>query len=771
MNHPDVNHRGYPYAENGRAHFVGFIKVFIFLLAFAWGVPAGHGEEFRFHNALSLQGFTGLLNTPNAEVTEEGKAYFLYSNQKESQWRDSVSRQENYMFSVGLFSFAEVGGRLTEASDNASDTFFVRDLSANFKVRVPFIPRGHYLPQIAFGMQDVGGGAKQLQTKYVVATEEVWRFRFSLGYGRGPNRMDGVFGGVELKTFDWLYLIGEHDTKEKNLGIRLVTPEMFGLPINLHLTAKTSLDYRAGHVEYGIGFQIPLGFDDRKKRPAADVHGSTTTVRETPVSEERLPERTAVERTGAEASKAGSPREPDGAPKQAEAKREIAEKEAVGNSDSGPSVFRGEPFGPADGDGGLRRLLDKLVVGGFQNVRVGTDGQKTLLVIEYENNIYNHNELDGLGVVAGLAADTVSPGFEMVQLVMKKKGILVLQAKFSLSDFRDFLRDPGKIVQLNRSLSMNPDVNVDETVHFIDGDAKANRSWLNSELVVYPALKTYVGTEVGLVDYLLSVKPDYYLNVWKGAVLNARWDIPVTWSENFDDGKAFRSNRAGSQLERIMLFQTVKAAPRVMFNFGAGMVLKDTYGTINELMWTPGSGNHRFMLKQAYLSSSEKEAAYQGNKSYLGSYRYYFGPLDLYLEGTAGQFLDQDRGFIVELKRFFGDTAFSLYYKNSRTEERPNSPSEHVQMGGAQISIPLTPRRDMKPLASVQVKGANEWNYAQEVKIVAPGEANSVNTSIGVDPLLAYNLERVYYNRDRLSAEYIRSHLLRVREAYLKYRD
>ena len=675
-------------------------------------LPACYGGEF--HNALSLQGFTGLLNTPNAGVTEEGKAYILFSNQKESQWRDLVSREENYIFSVGLFSFAEIGGRLTDAAG------VTRDLSANAKVRLPFSSMRYFLPDIAFGIQDMGGGAKNLQTKYAVATKEVWRLRFSLGYGTGPDRMDGIFGGVELKTFDWLYLIGEHDTKEKNVGIRFVTPEMFGLPFQLQATAKTSLDYRLGNTEFGIGLQFPLGADYLRKHRA----------------------------------------EEDGAqPQQPESEREVASPL--------PAAGGGTSFGQRDSDGGLQRLLEKLLDGGFLNVRVGADREKALLVIEYENSRYNHDELDGLGVVAGLAVDTVSPDFEIIRIIILKKGIRVLQVSALISDFREFLHDTGKSTRLYGSLEVAPEVSGDQTVRFIDGDA--NPSLLKSELVVYPGLKTYVGTEVGTFDYLLSVKPDYYLNLWKGAVLNARFDIPVSWSENFDDGKPFRDRRESSQADRFMLFQAIKVTPRMMLNLGAGMILHDTYGTVNELMWTPGEGSHRFLLKQAYTSSSDPQALYQSNRAYLGAYRYYFGPLDLYLEGTVGQFLDNDRGFSIELKRFFGDTAFSLFYKDSRTEAKTNVDREHVQVGGVQISIPLTPRRDMKP-SVVQVKGSNEWSYAQETKIVAPGNANSVNTSIGLDPQMGYNLERVYYNRDRLSEEYIRRNLPRLRDAYMTYR-
>ena len=466
------------------------------------GLSACYGGEF--HNALSLQGFTGLLNTPNAEVTDEGKAYILFSNQKESQWRDLVPREESYIFSVGLFSFAEIGGRLTDAAG------VTRDLSANAKVRLPFSSIRYFLPDIAFGMQDMGGGAKNLQTKYVVATEELWRLRFSLGYGTGPDRMDGVFGGVEFKTFDWLYLIGEHDTKETNIGIRLVTPEMFGLPVHLQATAKTSLDYRSGNTEFGIGLQFPLGADYLKKGHIG-------------------PKKTALS---------------------------LSSRKGNGRWLPLPAAGGGKSFGQDDSDGGLQRLREKLVDGGFLNVRVGADREKALLVIEYENSRYNHNELDGLGVVAGLAVDTVSPDFEIIRMIILKKGIRILQVSALISDFREFLHDTGKSTRLYGSLEVTPEASDDKTVRFIDGDANPSR--LKSELVVYPGLKTYVGTEVGVFDYLLSVKPDYYLNLWKGAVLNARFDIPVSWSENFDDGKAFRDRRESSQADRFMLFQTIK---------------------------------------------------------------------------------------------------------------------------------------------------------------------------------------------------------------------
>ena len=70
-----------------------------------------------FHNGLGMQGYTGVFNIPNAHVTDEGWFYALYSNQKESKWRDRVPFEDNYLFSAGFFNFIEVGGRLFEATE------------------------------------------------------------------------------------------------------------------------------------------------------------------------------------------------------------------------------------------------------------------------------------------------------------------------------------------------------------------------------------------------------------------------------------------------------------------------------------------------------------------------------------------------------------------------------------------------------------------------------------------------------------------------------
>jgi hypothetical protein len=694
----------------GQIRRVPSLVLFLIMFVLPCFSPCLAGE---FHNSLSLQGFTGLLNTPNAEVTDEGRLYALFSNQQERQWRNMTNRQENYMFSVGLFSIIELGGRVTDAPN------VVTDLSGNFKLKVPFIPKGYYLPSIALGIQDFGGAARNLQTAYVVASEELWRFRLSIGYGTGPDRMKGVFGGAEFKAFDWLYLVGENDTRETNVGIRLITPYIFGIPVNLNVTAKTSLSYRPGSViEFGFGLQFPLGFDHFNTKPLAE---------KAPVAQQ-----------------------------QPEENKKVALEEETTSAQQKSKAVPKPVKEDGDYDAALLGMKTMLVKAGFQNVAVGS--KDSLLVIEYEDSRFNQNAMDGIGVVAGLAVEYAPPDLTELRLIIRKKGIRTLQLSMPVKELGEFLRNADKLAKFDDSLRITTHVEEDGQVRYVGGDS--NPSWLRSSLMIYPGLTTFIATEVGVFDYLLSIKPDLYVNTWKGSVLNARWDIPVSWSENFDDNKAFRRYRENSRFDRLMLFQSIRITPTVMANLGAGMILNDVYGTLNEVMWTPGSGAHRFRVKLGY---SENRNRHTDDEVYLASYRYYFNPLNTYLEGTGGKFWDQDKGFTLELKRFFGDTAFSVFYKNSWTEDR-----QHIQVGGVQIALPLTPRRDMKPYI-VQVRGNEDWSYAQETEIVSPGHLNLVGRSIGINPQFPYNLERVFYNRDRFMEAYIRKNLLRLRDANIRY--
>jgi len=344
----------------------------------------------------------------------------------------------------------------------------------------------------------------------------------------------------------------------------------------------------------------------------------------------------------------------------------------------------------------LASLQKRLVTAGFIDVQVGQRRNREL-VVAYENTIFNHNELDALGVVAGIVSESALEAFETVRIVIKRKGLQVAVVSTPSAELRTFMQAAGDVRARKGSFSFTYDTGITEDTYFLP--MAGSSRFPDTSLILAPGLQTYVATEVGVFDYLLSFRPEIISTLWKGGVLNLRWDIPIAWSDDFDDGKSFRSRRNDPRMDRAMLFQGVNLAPGLLANLGAGMILYDNYGTLNEISWSPGEGTHRLRGLQAWARDENSGST---TDVYLGSYRYLYAPLDLSLEVTGGRYWGEDHGFSLELKRFFGDTAVSTFYKNTTTTE-----GKHWQAAGIQFSFPLTPRKDLK-IGPLQVRGTDE---------------------------------------------------------------
>ncbi|MHB8766468.1 MAG: YjbH domain-containing protein [Deferrisomatales bacterium] len=662
--------------------------------------------------APSFQGFTGLVNVPNAEVTPDGALDLLYSNQSESRWRDRVPYQDNYLFSVGFLPYFEGSARLAEAPGEA------RDLSASFKVQVP--PWVPYLPRLAFGMQDAKSSVPHFRTKYAVASQELWRLRLSLGYGAGPDRMDGVFGGGELQVCEWLQLVGEHDTEEWSGAVRLLTPDGL-LPggSTLGLTAKTSLDHDPGTFELAVSLRLPLG-------------GTSPS---TPAGRRQLRAAAADRAAPAPPTSPAPPPLTPAATPPSEPVLSPAHREALA---------------------GLRKALGDL---GFENLRVGVR-RGSVLALEFENNRYNHSELDGLGLALGTALAHAPDGLDAFVVWVKNRDLRVVEASGPAAPFRRFFQtapgqwpSPGELRALAEQLRVRGAPGSSELADVAWLEGSGNPRILRSALVLHPGIANSVGTEVGVFDYRLSLKADLLTSLWPGAELNLRWDLRLARSDEYQPRGAFYTEDEVARLERVFLNQAFSVAPGVMTLFGAGLYVKDVYGVMNETWWTPGSGAHGFRLRAGAFDGEHQDT----EEVLVGSYRYHFAPVDLSIEAGYGRYLNQDRGPFLEVKRFFGDTQFTLYYAD--TEEK---------IAGFRISLPLTPRRDLKP-GLVQVRGADRWTYGLSTTIMPLGAGNRIVPGLAVIPQTSHSLERTYYGGDRLHEAYLAQHLDRLLEAYRRW--
>lgn len=653
--------------------------------------------EGQAHAAFpSFQGYTGLLNTPDALVTAEGTGDLLYSNQTEYPYRHLVPWTDNYTLSFGAFPHLEGGIRLMNGRP------LTTDLSANFKVQVPYRPEGW--PALAIGFQDFGGNYAFLRTRYAVATQDLGPLRLSLGYGTGPARLEGVFGGAELFVSPWLQVLAEDDRTSRNAGLRLSTPPKW-LPgdMSLGALAKVGSHPQGQRADLAVFLKVPLGLASRK------LHDLERPAPAQPVQ---------------------APREPAPAPRAA--------------------------VSPSAG-GSLAGLSGRLTELGFEHVRVGS--QDGTLVLSYENRRYNHNQLDGLGLLLGTALEAAPETLSRFRVEIRRQGLVLLEASGPVAPFKAWFAsagapDPGTEARLADLLEVASRASFRDPpgVDWLE-PAPAPRG-LRSELLLYPGLDKTVGTELGALDYRLSVMADLKLDLWPGAALDTRWDQPVAWSDDYRQGGRFETKGNEGRVDRVMLMQAAPVLPGLVTQFSAGQYLYRSRGWLNETLWIPGSGRHQLQMTGGQFRVSDGGLS----KVLLGTYRLYLPRWDTFLEATGGSFYNRDRGYRLDLKRYFGDTALSVFYANTSS-----------RILGLGLTVPLTPRRDLPPSA-LQVRGWEHWPQSLYTVINDRSHTNPLTPGLALIPDTPHSLRGSAYDDSRLNAGYVKEHLPRLREAYLRWK-
>jgi hypothetical protein len=398
-------------------------------------------------------------------------------------------------------------------------------------------------------------------------------------------------------------------------------------------------------------------------------------------------------------------------------------------------------------------LARELKALGFQNVRVG--GRGSTLVVEYENGRFNHNEIDGLGLVLGTTLARAPQAFESFLLSIRKQDVRVLEVEGPIEPFRRFFQgwEPPEAV-LIQSLGVRRAESLGSPGGVTWSGEEPNSSWFHSRLILGPGLQTTIGTEVGAFNYRLSLRPDLQVSLWPGAVANFLWDIPVSWSSTYASGQPFGARGTAYSMERAWFAQAIPLGPGLMAQVGGGRYFEGQAGAMGDLMWASSTGQHRLWLKAAQF----READQPDQRVLLGAYRAYFQPLEAYIEGVAGRFYNNDKGYRVELKRYFDDVSLSIWY--SRTD---------YQKLGFTFGLPLTPRRDMTP-GWIQMRGSERWQYDMSSTVHEPSRGNYLRPNQAIVPATTFNLERSFYNNDRLNETYLSGQLERLREAYRMFR-
>lgn len=173
----------------------------------------------------SLEGTTGLIRIPTAEVAPDGtlQGGISYMDRDHSRLGSGALSDAMPIFvSMGLLPNLEIVGKITIFHDLRA---FAWPLSTDrsFSLQYRLCKQGPHIPAIAIGAQDIGFAAETQEVgkaEYVVGTWAEPRWRAHLGFGK--DRLDGVFGGVnvDLSGNRRLQLLVDYDTEFVNAGVR-----------------------------------------------------------------------------------------------------------------------------------------------------------------------------------------------------------------------------------------------------------------------------------------------------------------------------------------------------------------------------------------------------------------------------------------------------------------------------------------------------------------------------------------------------------------------
>ncbi len=696
-------------------------------MVLAGGCSSAMAGEFQ--HSLAQEPYTGLLKTPNAQVADYGLAQFDFSNpiERSSGYIDGY----NYMATAGLFPGLEVTGRIA-TQEHDSNCFTegcgIRDLSASAKYQLPFIPKEWF--DVAIGARDMGGAANNFRAYYGVLSKQWQQLRFTAGAGTSESalgQLDGPFGGVEWQPLDWLQFLAEYDANSVNVGARLFTPQQWS-PNGWQAYTSVQVYQQEDRAErdywFGVGIKMPMWLGS--KPPVAASQQNRVTPEEIADANQRLA--TVSQETAIAPAPVAS---------------------SYVTSAATASVVPVTPVNqPVIADS--QPLVAQLQQAGFESIQAAViDNQ---LVVALENNRYNWNELDALGVALGLMADYAPAQTGELQLILLNQKLPVLSVSTTRSCAQAYLQQTGHCD--NRTTFFDVSTrDLNKQFAKLKAQPETSNASFRPRLIVAPAIRSNIATEYGVVDYSLALSSNLQLPLWQGAMFDTRHFAPLSESDDYEDGAIWGNSRYESEFDRVLVHQAFRLPADLFTKFSAGRIMSDYEGVQNETRWESAQGAHRFKLETARFTNDERDHT---ATPVLGSYRYYHADWDWAGELTVGEFWEGDKGYKLVSKHWFGDTEIRLFLRDTRE-----------QIAGIEFAIPLTLRQDMKPTRIGQIRGAEQFAYG--IETLVGKDHNRLTSGIGITPGLTHNVDQVYFNRDRLSPAYVESHLNRLREAYQKY--
>ncbi len=556
-----------------------------------------------FANDLAFPGFTGVLRTPTAEVAPKGKFHYQINNY--SDLGTNEDKTYNHIFTVGIGSNFELGGRLTDWYND--DRLVVssgyarsgadgklpgkRDLSGNFKLKLPSLHP--VLPELAVGMTDFAGLAVNFKTAYGVATKQLGNIQFSVGYAKSSVRNNhkrilvGSFANAKVDLTPSLSLMADYISKDISAGFRYKVSTIDKLAVSLQALVHRENNKWENTVGFSLSAPLALG----KGKVLKDSKSFTL-------------------------------------------KRE--------NRDA-------------------NKFLVKMGELGFSNVKFGKLAETNVIV--FENHLFNHSYIDPFAVVFAQAYRYLG-GESKLTVVMLKQEVPIFAVKMNMQDYAGFIRSKitnNKLKKSTKAFFVSSSYLKD--VSWFSNLAIQSKSPVNIE--IRPELNTTVGTEFGVFDYSLGVTTKLDIPVTRGVNVVASATLPISNSNNYDNSKIFGLRRLGAKVNQVAIQKFMKPVTSLSLisGFGYGSV-GDNGFTVGEVvgLWQPGQGNNQISARITHMRSNEKQV--EDETMALVSYKRNWDDKYNTSAGiTYGQHYNKDIGVTAAVSRYFGDTELSIYMK------------------------------------------------------------------------------------------------------------
>ncbi|MFH1728859.1 MAG: YjbH domain-containing protein [Pseudomonadota bacterium] len=643
-------------------------------------------DSHKLMPLLTSEGYSGAIFSPTGEVYQDGQLGLVFNTAVDTFVNSNVSKQYNFTFGIGFLPRLELGFRLADSQTPAgyeqdldlpeNHERYIRDLSANCKMKI--IKEGYYLPALAFGVQDFGG-ASELFNSYYLAMSKTYSntFRFTSGYGFGPDRLKGFFSSIETSFLKSIYIQAEYDTEKFNAGLtvfpflKFIKEHSFLAYIN----GKYILSdiWNNNNHYWGVGLEIPLNERPIRHKKEMGLHEKTLK----------------------------------------KDKKEFS----------------------------INSLLSKLKNIGFENLYSRIDGNSIL--IEYENRIYPRSELDAIARMLSVLSEYKYENNYEINLIIKKQKIALLKLAFKIRDLLAFS---------SYEISSEDFVNL---VHFSfvehaykdKSSGLINSSFSKSDFFLLPKRKYTVGTDLGIADIKLALMPEIKTPLFKGGLLRTSYLIPLVNTEESMLGLDYDYG-----FENLMYHQAFLLPFRVFNLTSFGQFEQSAYSNdlaiFNETSWYSREGD----LKLGGMFGSSFNTSYflWLNRKITNVFaRYRVQKLDLDLGLEAGYYYYRDWGYKIYFDRFYGNTNVGLFYTGSTRGKE----------AGIMLSFPLCFKKTILKPWYIRPRFPDQINLSLRSQIFNPDIINSVASNVARLPEMRYRTDYLYFDNDKLTPSYIKSHL------------